>query len=131
MCNQAELEKVRKLLNKQDQLCVMLQKRDLTLAAADTIIGKARGILAANDAGWTPTHMGENCTRNHCGEESHKFEVAVKKLQRNEPLDEADKPHVKMMTAVMRTGKAKPKNVQRIRMRKRKSCHHARGNGRR
>ena len=96
-CNQTELDKTLKMLNQQDVVCVQLQKRGMTLADADKKIEVARAQLTEAVQGWNCTHMGSEYTKNKVGDLAHGFEVAVKKLQRDEQLDEEDKEHVRML----------------------------------
>ena len=56
-----------------------------------------KDLKGLDGSNWTARHMSNNYTEKQVGKPSSQFEVAVKKLQRNEPLDEEDKPHVKML----------------------------------
>ena len=102
-CTKDEQEAVLKLLNKQKIVSKSMQPHDLTLLSADEMILTGRKEIEDNieeidpDCEWIPVHMADDYTVRRVGRPSHLFEKAVKKLQSNEPLSEADKNHVKML----------------------------------
>jgi hypothetical protein len=97
-CTRQQFNEVHELLSAQDYFCRQLQEKNLTLVAADVLIGHAREQLLIDVGGnYELTHLNDIYTFEVAGELSDKFEDAVKKLQNKEELDEEDKQYVEML----------------------------------
>ena len=114
-CNREEYEKVLKMLNAQDVVCVKLQAQGLTLAQAARHITTAGQLLTKPDFGgdsdsednetdgqllsggkYKLTHMSPDYTKARVGKLSHQFEAAVIKLQNGQDLDQEDVKALRM-----------------------------------
>jgi hypothetical protein len=97
-CNRTEFDSTHSLLAAQDKICVQLQEKELTLAAADDLIDIARDQLLEDVGGeYELIHLNDCYTIENAGLLSHYFEIAVKKLQNKEELDEDDKQYVEIL----------------------------------
>ena len=70
--------------------------KGLTLARDDDYIEAGVKALTKDIPELSGVQMAKSYTMSKVNESSHRFEVAVRKLQTNEPLTAEDKPFVKM-----------------------------------